>query len=437
MLLRHRLALLMSATLLLALAGIVVLTDAIYRPLQYRQLGGVVERELDRITAVVQAGSVGRSFLAEGDRELAVQFVSNSGRVLLPEPGAAPLPLHWRPALVATEGSSVMVGAAPWVLPSGLQAGTVRVALDASDALASQRTVRISLVLAGLLIALLASLVVIVVVRRSLEPLLGLAKEADAVDVAAPSIARYEGPDDEVARVAGALNRALDGIRERQQAERDALAEIAHELAAPLTLVAGHLRALEAQDAGAGPRLTTAREAADELLHTSQDLLTLARGELDRVPDLSVVDVSLKARQVTAEYPGVALETRGEDFRVLANAERMRQVVRNLVRNAVQASGGSAGVTVRCEGREDEVLLEVHDRGPGLPDDAAERIFDRYYSGRSGGAGVGLAVVQRIALAFGGSVAVRSEPSRGSTFTVRLPSLRSQTLPADVAAAEE
>lgn len=431
MLLRHRLALMLSVTLILALAGIVVLTDAIYRPLQNRQLAGLLERDLARIAAVVETGSVGRSFLAEDMRELTVQFVSNGGRVLLPEAGAEPLPLHWEPAVVRDGQEAMMVGATPWRLPSGLQAGTIRVALDVGEALASQRTLRTSLVLSGVSIALLASLIVVVVVRGALKPLLRLAAEADAVDVSAPRLARYRGPDDEVARVAAALNRALDGIRERQQAERDALAEVAHELAAPLTVVAGHLRALERRDGAGGgpePRLTAAREAADELLHTSQDLLTLARGELERTPDLSVVDVGVKARNVAGEYPGVGIDCGPDDLRVLANAERLRQVVRNLVRNAVQASGGVAGVGIRCRCEGAEVVLEVHDEGPGLAPEARERVFERYYSGRRGaGAGIGLAVVQRIVETFGGSVGVHSALGHGSTFSVRLPSLASQT----------
>lgn len=424
--------------MIVALAGIVVLTDAIYRPLQNRQLAGLLERDLARIAAVVESGSVGRAFLTEDMRELNVQFVSNSGQVLLPEPGAAPLPLHWEPTVVTGDDAAVMVGAVPWVLPTGLQAGTIRVALDVREALASQRTLRTSLVLSGVLIALLTAVVVTLVVRGSLKPLLRLAAEADAVDVASPRLARYRGPDDEVARVAAALNRALDGIRERQQAERDALAEVAHELAGPLTVVAGHLRALERRERADEPRLTAAREAADELLHTSQDLLTLARGELDRSPDLTVVDVLAKAREVAAEYPGATLERAEGDLRVLANGERLRQVVRNLVRNAVQAAGDTDGVTIRCARDGEQVVLEVEDDGPGLAPEAQEKIFDRYYSGRSSaGAGVGLAVVKRIVETFGGSVTVRSKPGTGSTFAVRLPSLLSQTSTTDTGVGQE
>lgn len=427
MLLTHRLALLLGVTIVVALAAIVVLTDAVYRPLQEAQLESLVQRDLERIAAVAETGSIGRSFLSEDMHGIRVQFVSNDGRVLLPEDEDEPLPLHPRPTTIVDGDNATTLGAVPWRLPSGRQAGTIRVALDAREAIASQRSLRVSLLISGTIIALVGVIVVIVVVRRSLRPLHHLAEMAGEVDVAHPRLMRYEGPDDEVGAVAAALDRALDGIRERQQAERDALAEVAHELAAPLTVVAGHLRGLERREGRTDPRLAAAREAADELLHTSQDLLTLARGELERDPELEVVDLHAKARRVAAEYPGVRTTCEGEDLRVLANPERMRQVVRNLVRNAVQAAGRADGVRVRCRVDGDSVVLEVQDDGPGLGRATQERLFDRYFSGRaSAGAGVGLTVARRIVEAHGGTIGVRSTPGEGATFTVALPSFRSQ-----------
>ena len=224
--------------------------------------------------------------------------------------------------------------------------------------------------------------------------------------------------------MARALNAALVAIRERQQAERDALAEVAHELAAPLTVVAGELRQL----AGARPadkQVRAARDAADELLHTSQDLLTLARGELDRAPDLSVVDVADVARSVVDAYPGVAFDADGGDARVFAHPDRVRQALRNLVRNAVQAAGAEH-VRVRVAGGEDEVRCTVEDDGPGMPPEVLEHVFDRFVSGRAGGVGVGLTVVKRIVQAFDGRIEARSAPGKGTAFEVVLPGWRRQ-----------
>jgi signal transduction histidine kinase len=167
-----------------------------------------------------------------------------------------------------------------------------------------------------------------------------------------------------------------------------------------------------------------AREAADELLHTSQDLLTLARGELDRAPDLSVVDLADVARGVIGAYPGVSLATDGADARVFAQPDRLRQVVRNLVRNAVQAAGAER-VRVTAVGGP-EVRLRVEDDGPGMTPEALARVFDRYVSGRPGGAGVGLTVARRIVASFDGRIEARSEPGLGTAFEVMLPGWSSQ-----------
>lgn len=432
MLLRHRLALLLAVTLLFALAATVALSDVVFGQIQHREASAFVERELARVQAVVRSGTLGQDFITD-DEGMTLQFVSNTGRVLLPRPDLEVLPLHGAPTVVRGEALALLVASVPWVLPSGLEVGTIRLAVDLRASDEARLTLRWSLLGSGILIALVALLVALIWLRRSIAPLLRFAAEAEGVDPSAPSLARYQGPDDEVAQVAAALNRAIDAIRERQQAERDALAEVAHELAAPLTVVAGQLRSLEQAHPG-DARLSAARAAADELLYTSQDLLTLARGELEHTPELSRVDLLAAVRQVAAEYPGVHVDAGAEPLLVLANAERLRQVVRNLIRNAVQATGRGEGVRVRAGRFGDEVRLSVVDDGPGLTEDARARVFERYYSGRAGGGtGVGLTVAKRIVEAFEGRIAVRSAPGEGSSFEVALPSFESRV---EVLAAE-
>jgi two-component system, OmpR family, sensor kinase len=424
-LLRHRLAVLIALSLVVALAASVLLTDLVFGQIQHRQSADLIERELDRVQAVVSSGTLGQDFLAVGAGTFSLQFVTGGGRVALPLEGVEPLPLHTTPTVVRLDGEPWLVASTPWVLPSGFEIGTIRLALDLAGVEASRNTLRISLVTSGIMILSLALLGALVWLRWSLGPLVALADEAERVDPADPRLARYQGPDDEVARVAAALNRALAGIRARRQAERDALAEVAHELAAPLTVVAGQLRSL----AAAHPddrRLLAARAAADELLYTSQDLLTLARGELEVAPDAVVVDVAEVAAEIAAEYPGTVLERRAQDASVLADRERLRQVARNLVRNAVRAAGRTAGVTIRVQGDGESVALEVADDGPGLSAEARERVFDRYYSGSGQGAGVGLTVAKRIVEAFEGTIEARSAPGAGSLFVVTLPSLSSR-----------
>ncbi len=359
MLLRHRLALLIAVTLIAASSASLVLTDIVYGRIQERESADSIERELERTANVVRSGALGQDLIAPSET-LSMQFVAADGRVELPVAGADPLPLHIEPTVVRGNAGSFLVTSAPWVLPSGAEIGTIRVALDLGEAEAARASLRRGLVITSVLVVVIALLGALTALRRSLAPLLGLANEAANVDPAEPRLASYRGPADEVAAVAGALNRALEGIRERQRAERDALAEVAHELAAPLTVVAGKLRSLEAA-VSSDERVTAARRAADELLHTSQDLLTLARGELEVVPNLEVVDLSEVAEQIAAECPGVRTVAAGGDVRVLADTERVRQVVRNVVRNAVQASPAGKVVVVRTSADDTTVGLEVMD----------------------------------------------------------------------------
>jgi two-component system OmpR family sensor kinase len=189
-------------------------------------------------------------------------------------------------------------------------------------------------------------------------------------------------------------------------------------------VVAGELRHVAAARPD-DPRVRAARDAADELLHTSQDLLTLARGELEQATQLQLVDAAEVAASVAAGYPGVRFEGGDGDARVFAHPDRLRQAVRNLVRNAVQAAGPER-VRIRVVGGRDEVRLTVADEGPGMPPEVLARAFDRYVSGRAGGVGVGLVVAKRIVAALDGRIEARSTPGVGSVFEVVLPGWAAQ-----------
>ncbi|MDQ3459639.1 MAG: sensor histidine kinase, partial [Deinococcota bacterium] len=116
-----------------------------------------------------------------------------------------------------------------------------------------------------------------------------------------------------------------------------------------------------------------------------------------------------------------ALQARGEGL-VAGSAQRLAQVVRNLVRNAVQASGDPAKVSLKLLSREDEVVLEVCDEGPGIAAADLPYVFDRFFS-RQGGTGLGLGIAKSLVESHGGRIRVFSEAGRGCCFTVTLPSL--------------
>jgi two-component system, OmpR family, sensor kinase len=422
MTLRLRLSLLIALLSFLAMLLFGTFAYLLFVRQQYRQLESLLLRDLERAqTSFVNPNVGARLSLEEGS--FRQQFVDKTNKVVIPPNPEFALPLETKPLVMRLEGTPFLVGSTTWKLSTGTELGTIRVALDISDALGVRRNLLRSLLLSGLVITASALAVGLWLLRRSLKPLTNLASEARKVNPAKPELANYQGPDDEVADVANALNTALDLIRKRQEDERASLAEIAHELAAPLTLVAGHLESLSHHVKDS--RLYVAKDAANELLYTSQDLLTLARGELEQTLNYSIVDLRDIVMKLARAYPGIQVELTDDRTDVAGSPERLMQLVRNLVRNAVQVSKEANEVCVRLETQNNQILLGITDKGAGIRSEDLPHIFERFYSKR-GGVGVGLSIAQRIAKAHGGDIGVSSVVGEGSVFTVTLPSLISQ-----------
>lgn len=424
--LRARLGSLVAGSVLVALAAFAFVVDASFVRQQRSQLDALVVRELRRAESLVQRSELGATFLGE-EADLVLQFVDPEGTVQLPADAGPVLPLRVGPDRVRLDdGSEWLVASTPWRLPSGLEVGTVRIGLSFEPVLASRRTLLRAMATGGTGLALAAALIALALLQRALRPLDRLVRDADAIDPSRPELAsglRSAEREDEVGRLARALERAMQAIRDRQQAERDALAEVAHELAGPLSVVAGRLRAVEARDPSAEVR--SAREAADELLHTSRDLLTLARGELERGMSLEAVDLVELVRGVASEMPPVQVAAHGE-AELLGSPERLRQAVRNLLRNAIQSGGDPSEVRAELTAHGTEVVLEVLDRGVGLAAGAEERIFERHVSERAGGSGLGLAVARTVVEAHEGSITAQRREGGGTRFVARFPSLESR-----------
>jgi signal transduction histidine kinase len=203
---------------------------------------------------------------------------------------------------------------------------------------------------------------------------------------------------------------------------------LAHEIRNPLGSISGSIQLLRVSSAlsDEDQRLCAiiVREAS-RLNDLVSDMMNLARPQR---PMLASVDAAATARDVVdlagqwgravsdvlVRYAGV------ERALITADAAMFKQLVWNLVRNAVQASsaGSEVVLTVRVEG--EEAVLSVEDSGVGLSAEAKERIFDAFFTTRAQGTGVGLAVVKRIADDHGFSIDVESESGRGATFTVWL-----------------
>jgi len=225
-----------------------------------------------------------------------------------------------------------------------------------------------------------------------------------------------------------------------EQVRRDFVANASHELRTPLTSIRGFVEALEdgaMEEPATGRRfLEKIRLHADRMATLVSDLLELSRLESgERPPAWAPVAPAEVAEDVAASLAGaaarkgVALHRADREApTVVSDADRLRQILENLVENAVKytPAGGRIEITTRpAAGGGAEVV--VADDGPGIPPEHVPRIFERFYrvdkarSRELGGTGLGLSIAKHLAEGMGASVSVESQPGRGTRFTVTLP----------------
>lgn len=225
------------------------------------------------------------------------------------------------------------------------------------------------------------------------------------------------GGKDEVGAMLQSVNRLLLALKEAKEREKAFLAEVSHELRTPLTLLLGHLERLPKNPESLG----VLKKTALHLNRLVEDLLALARGEVERSLNLHVVDL-LEVLQEVGREGGVRVE--GKRVEVAGDPDRLLQLFRNLVQNAVRAAG-QEGVQIRLRKEGKWARVEVEDQGPGIPEDLLPHLFERFTKGAGGGMGLGLAIARQIARAHGGDIGVESRPGR-TVFTVRLPLLEEE-----------
>ena len=288
----------------------------------------------------------------------------------------------------------------------------------------------------GLLIAagaggLLAALAAFLVARRISRPVDRIAAAANTLAAGThPEPVPVEGAA-EIATLAVSFNALVEQLQRAQEAERNFLLSVSHELKTPLTAIRGYAEAVE--DGAIDPREAAATVSAEarRLERLVRDLLDLARmNRTDFSVHPSDVDLAEVAADVVRRYQqqaaafGVDVTAVSEGpAPAVADADRALQVVSNLVENALRLTprGGEVRV-VTAPG-----LLRVEDTGPGLQPEERSRAFERFYlherygRERPVGTGLGLAIVKELTEAMGGRVEVVSEPGRLTAFTVRLP----------------
>ncbi len=320
----------------------------------------------------------------------------------------------------------------------GRTVGTATLTFPAND-LPAERDVRDALATAQWIAAAVAALAALafalVFARRIARPVAALAGATAALRRGERGARVRDLPDDELGDLGRAFNAMAGSIEREEELRRAVVADLAHELRTPLTSIQGHLEAL--RDGVIPPEpatFATLHDEASRLGRLVADLEALARAEgagfaLER----RRMDLADVARDVAAELAdrfrdkGVRLDLELAPASAFADPDRTAQVVRNLVSNALKFTPARGRVRVVTRAAERQAVVEVSDTGVGMSRDEAAHAFDRFWRAPSAagvpGSGIGLTIARELAAAHDGSVAVESEPGRGSTFRVSLPSV--------------
>jgi two-component system OmpR family sensor kinase len=335
----------------------------------------------------------------------------------------------------------------------------ITVAVDLSDLAATVRSLVLLQAGIGTAVLLVLGVVGYWVVHRSLQPLVEVEKTAAAIAAGQLESRVPQGdPHTEVGQLSLALNGMLAQIqravaaseqsaekaRESEDRMRRFITDASHELRTPLTTIRGFAE-LYRQGAASDIETLMSRIESESrrMAGLVDDLLLLAQLdaqrplERKRVDLLGLVSDAVHDAQSVAPARPIAMEVFDGPGtpEVIGDEARLRQVLANLVANALQHTPPSTPVSVRVGTDGRDAVLEVADQGPGMPEEDARRVFERFYradSSRtraSGGTGLGLSIVDSLVRAHGGRVSVTTAPGRGCRFRVSLPRVVDAVLP--------
>jgi two-component system OmpR family sensor kinase len=240
----------------------------------------------------------------------------------------------------------------------------------------------------------------------------------------------------QIQRAVASSESSAEAARTSEDRMRRFITDASHELRTPLTTIRGFAE-LYRQGAARDVEMLMSRIESESrrMGLLVEDLLLLARLDAQRPLERRRVDLLAMATDAVHDARSIAprrditldvFDGPGTP-EVLGDEARLRQVLGNLVANALQHTPETAAITVRVGTDGDSSILEVCDQGPGMTQEDAHRVFERFYradSSRaraSGGTGLGLSIVDSLVLAHGGTVSVTTAPGEGCRFLVRLP----------------
>jgi signal transduction histidine kinase len=317
--------------------------------------------------------------------------------------------------------------------------GTVQLATSLEVVDATLRVLVIVLLVGSAISVALASFIVWLSTRRALAPLQAVTQTAFQITRADDLSRRisYRGqPDDEVGQLIHAFNQTLGRLENLFNTQRRFLADVGHELRTPLTVIKGNVDLLRRIGTTDEESLVGIENEVDRLTRLVGDLLLLAQAESGKLPlDRRLVELATLTLEALHQMRILAREKLqlrlGEIDQVLVcgDQDRLKQVLVNLIGNAIQYTPNGGEVVVGLGKVDNQAKLTIHDTGPGIPPEDLPHVFERFYRGeksrtrsRDGkGFGLGLSIAYWIVRNHSGRIEVNSKAGQGTTFCVWLP----------------
>jgi two-component system OmpR family sensor kinase len=324
------------------------------------------------------------------------------------------------------------------LISEGRPLGVVQVATDLAVLDSARRNLLSVLVFSTVLGVAIAALASQASVKQFLSPLEAITSAADQVNRADDLSRRvpYEGPpEDEIGQLVGAINQTLERLEVLFTSQQRFIADVSHELRTPLTVIKGNVDLMRRMKSFDAESLDSIDQEAGRLTRLVTDLLLLAKAEAGSLPltksavelDTLLLEVFSEMRVLAASKVQVKL-TEIDQLQVSGERDRLKQVLINLVANAIQYTPAGGDVFLSLSRSGDNAKLIVRDTGPGIPAEDLPYIFERFYRAeksrtRSGtaGFGLGLSIAHWIVEQHGGKIEVSSREGKGTTFAVWLP----------------
>ncbi len=327
--------------------------------------------------------------------------------------------------------------------------GIVQVAQVTEGVTDPVNTLLVILVAEGIAATLLTVVIAVWLSRGAVKPLqqvIDVAADIEARDLRTRINAQKQPA--EVQKLADTFDAMLGRLEKAFREQEDFVLDVSHELRTPLTVLSGNIEVLlmdETLDEETRERFDRMGSEISRMIRLTSNLLYMASADAGRQPEDKSVELDVVCLEVLRQSRelrhGVTLSLGREDqVMVVGDRDQLKQMVLNLVENALKYTPGGGEVSLSFYKNGSNAEVKVADTGPGIEPEMLPHIFERFYRGANrslmGGTGLGLSIAHRIATAHGGTIDVESEVGQGATFTVKLP-LPEGSLDEVVAAEEE